>query len=66
MPSGQMVDRIVGIAVGLIVVASIVPVALVTLANATFYTVDPAVVTIVTVLLPILAVISIAIYFLRD
>lgn len=61
----KIVEKIVGIAVGLFVAASIVPAALVSLANATLTGVDPAVITIVTILLPILAVVSIALWFLR-
>lgn len=59
------VGTIVGIVIGLFVVATIVPTALSTLANATLTGVDPAVKTILTVLLPILAVIGIAMLFLK-
>lgn len=60
-----MTSRIVAIAIGLFVVATIIPVALTTLANATLTGVDPAVQTIITVLLPILAVVGVAMMFLR-
>ena len=59
------IKTIVGIVVGLFVVATIIPTALTTLANATLTGVDPAVTTVLKVLLPILAVIGIAMIFLR-
>lgn len=58
--------KIVGIAIGLFVASVIVPSALVSMANATLTGVDASVVTIFQVLLPILAVIAIAMMFLRD
>lgn len=59
------IKSIVAIVVGLFVVATIVPTALTTLANSTLTGVDPAVTTVLKVLLPILAVIAIAIMFLN-
>lgn len=58
--------KIVGIAIGLFVASVIVPSALVSMANATLTGVDASVVTIFQVLLPILAVIAIAMMFLRE
>lgn len=57
--------KIVGVAVGLLVAALLMPVALNSIANATLTNVDAAVITIFQVLLPVLAVIAIAIYFLK-
>jgi hypothetical protein len=57
--------KIVGIAIGLFVAAVLLPSALVTIANASLSGVDASVVTIFTILLPILAVIAIAMMFLR-
>lgn len=62
----ELVNKVVAIAIGLFVAAVILPVALIQMANTTWYDVDPAVVTIVSVLLPILGVVAIAMYFLRD
>lgn len=61
----NLVGKIVGIAIGLYVAALLIPMALEQMANASFFGVDPAVVTIVQVLLPTLAVIGMALYFLR-
>lgn len=58
--------KIVGIAIGLFVASVIVPSALVSMANATLTGVDASVITIFQVLLPILAVIGIAMMFLKD
>jgi len=60
----SVVGRIVGIAIGIFVVATIIPVALVELAGANLTGVDPAVTTILTILLPILSVVAIALMFL--
>lgn len=61
----SMVGRIVGIAIGIFVVATIIPVALTELAGANLTGVDPAVTTILTILLPILSVVAIALMFLN-
>lgn len=63
MESGLMY-KIIGIAVGLLLVAVLVPVALQTLATANVTDVDPTVVTVLQVVLPILAIIAVAIYFI--
>lgn len=55
---------VIAIAIGLFVTAVLLPPALLSLADANVTGVDPAVVTILQVLLPILAVIAIAIAFL--
>jgi len=57
-------EKIIAIAVGLLLVAVLVPVALTTMADANVTGVDPVVVTVLTVLLPILAIIGIALYFI--
>jgi len=66
----ELVNKIIAVSIGLFVAAIILPVALVTLANATWSgsngSVDPAVIVVVTILLPILGVIGIAMYLLRD
>lgn len=61
----SMVGRIVGIAIGIFVVATIIPVALTELSGANLTGVDPAVTTILTILLPILSVVAIALMFLK-
>jgi len=63
MPS-DILNKVVGVSIGLFVAAIILPVALQTLASATMTDVDPTVITVVTILLPVLAVIGIAVYFL--
>jgi len=57
-------SKVIGIAVALLLVAVLVPVALTTLAGANVTGVDDTVVTVLTILLPILAVIGIAMYFI--
>jgi len=57
---------IVNIVVGLLVAGLLLPVALEGIASATLTSVDPAVATMFTVLLPILGVIAIAMLLLRD
>ena len=57
-------SKVIGIAVALLLVAVLVPVALTTLANANVTGVDDTVVTVLTILLPILAIIGIAMYFI--
>jgi hypothetical protein len=60
----SLMSKIIAIAVGLLMVAVLVPIALTTLASANVTGVDPVVVTVLTVLLPILAIIGIALYFI--
>lgn len=62
----DMVEKVVGIGIALFITAIILPLALVTLADANLTGVDDNVVTILTVLLPVLAVIGIALYFMRN
>lgn len=57
---------IVNIVVGLLVAGLLLPVALESIASATLTSVDPAVVTMFTVLLPILGVIAIAMLLLKN
>jgi len=61
-----LLDKVVAISVGLLVAAILMPVALVTMANATFTGVDNTVVIVMTILLPVLAAIGIALYFLKS
>lgn len=58
--------KVVAVAVGLLLVAILVPIGLNVLANANVTGVDPIVVTVLTMLLPILAILAIALFFLRD
>jgi uncharacterized lipoprotein YbaY len=62
----DMMKKIIGIAVGILLVAVLIPVALTTLAGANHSGVDATVWTVLSVLLPILAVIAIALYFVKD
>jgi hypothetical protein len=63
-----LLEKVVAISIGLFVAAIMLPIALVTMANATWSgsngNVDPTVVLIV--LLPVLGVIGIALYFLKS
>lgn len=61
----DLLDKVVAISVGLLVAAILMPIALTTLADANTTGVNESVVIILTVLLPVLAVIGIAMYFLR-
>jgi len=60
----EILNKIIAVSVGLLVLALIFPIALNTLANATMTNVDPTVVTVVTILVPVLAAIGLALYFL--
>ena len=60
----KLLNKVIAVSVGLLVLALIFPIALNTLANATMTNVDPTVVTVVTILVPILAAIGMALYFL--
>lgn len=60
----EILNKIIAVSVGLLVLALIFPIALNTLANATMTNVDPTVITVVTILVPILAAIGLALYFL--
>jgi len=62
----SLLGKVVAISVALFVSAILLPVALETMGNASFGNADSTVVTIATILLPVLAVIGIALYFLRD
>jgi hypothetical protein len=68
MPKDGILGKIIEIAVGLLLVATLIPVALTTLAgtgsNMTAAGVDPIVLTVLMVLLPILAIIGLALYFI--
>lgn len=60
----NLMSKVIGIAVALLLVAVLVPVALTTLASANVTGVDEVVKTVLTILLPILAIIGIAMYFI--
>jgi choline-glycine betaine transporter len=62
----EMVGKVVGIGIALFVTAILLPLGLNALANASMVNVDTNVVTILTVLLPVLAVIGIALYFMKN
>lgn len=64
----SVLGKIIEIAVGLLLVATLIPVALTTMAGShaamTNASVDPVVMTVLLVLLPILAIIGLALYFI--
>ena len=60
----QLLNAIVGAGVGLLIAAIILPIALTTMADANMTSVDATVVTVVTILMPILCSIGIALRFL--
>jgi len=60
----DILTKIVSIAIGIFVVAIIIPPALVQLADATLTNVSASVILVLQVLLPILAIIAIALYFM--
>ncbi len=60
----EITNKAIGIGVSLLVIAIVIPLALRTLAEANVTGVDSTVVTILTVLLPILAIIGLALYFI--
>lgn len=64
MAESPIVTKIMEIAIGLLIVAVMVPIGLTTLAGATLTGVDPTVQTVLLVLLPILAILGIALYFM--
>ena len=61
-----MINKVVAIAVALILIASLVPLGLVQISGANLSGVDPSVATIFTIALPVVAVIAILVWFLRD
>lgn len=61
-----LLGKVVAVSIGLFVAAIILPTALVSIAGANTSGVDPSVVTILQVLLPVLATIAIAMAFLRE
>jgi hypothetical protein len=66
MAMSNIVNKVVGVAVGLLMIALLVPLALSELAKqeAELTTLDPVVKTVLFILTPILAILSLAIYFL--
>jgi len=59
-----VMNKIIVVAMGLLIIAVLVPVALDLLANATLTNVDSTVKTVLQVLLPILAIIGLALLFI--
>lgn len=59
----QLAEKVIGISIGVLVAGIMVPMGLNEIANATMTNVDPAVQTVFTVILPVLAVIGIAVAF---
>lgn len=66
MAISNIVNKVVGVAVGLLMIALLVPLALSELATqeTALTTLDPVVKTVLFVLTPILAILSLALYFL--
>ena len=62
----RLLNGIIGAGVGLLVAAIILPIALTTMADANMTGVDATVVVVVTILMPILASIGIALRFLPE
>ncbi|OGU58433.1 MAG: hypothetical protein A2V66_16350 [Ignavibacteria bacterium RBG_13_36_8] len=62
----EILSKVVAVSIGLVVAGTLIPLGLVTIANANLTGVDETVATIVTVLLPILAGIAIALAFLKE
>ena len=62
----RLLNGVIGAGVGLLVAAIILPIALNTMANATMTNVDATVIVVVTVLMPILAAVGIALRFLPE
>ena len=59
-----MLEKVIGISISVLILAMIFPIALEQLANATLEGVDPTVITVVQVLVPVLAAIGMALYFI--
>lgn len=62
----SILEKIVAVAVGLYVLAAMMPSALTTLAGANLTGVDPGLVTILQVVVPLLGTIAIALVFFRE
>ena len=60
----NLLNGVIGAGVGLLVAAIILPIALTTMADANMTSVDATVVTVVTILMPILCSVGIALRFL--
>lgn len=60
----KILHRIIGISVGLVVAGLLVPMGINSVANATLYNVDPAVSTLFSTVIPVIACIAIVLYFL--
>jgi predicted membrane channel-forming protein YqfA (hemolysin III family) len=61
-----LLQKVVSISVALVIAGSMVPVGLQAIANSNMTGVEEAVATIFTIVVPILAVVGIALYFYRD
>lgn len=61
----DLMGKVVAVAVALLLVAILFPIALNVLADANTTGVDPVVIVVLTMLLPVLAILAIAIYFIK-
>lgn len=64
MAAFTIVERIVGISIGLFVAGVMLPLGMLQLTNASWGNTDPAVVTMVTVLIPVIAAVGVVLLFL--
>lgn len=60
---GSIINKSVEVSVGLIIVASMIPIGLTQIANANLSGTDATVATVFTILLPVLVIVSIVLYF---
>lgn len=60
-----LLSRIIGVAVGIMLIALLIPMGLVMLASANLTGVDATVAQVLTVALPVVAIISLLIYFVK-
>jgi hypothetical protein len=70
MAVGGLVKKIVGVAIGLVLIGTMVPIGLIQLANSTTGMqaagVSPAVITVLTIVVPIVAGVGLIMYFLEE
>lgn len=62
----RLLNGVIGAGVGLLIAAIVLPIALTTMADANMTGVDATVVTVVTILMPILCAIGVALRFLPE
>jgi len=60
------IGKIIGVGLSLFVLGILLPLGLNQIANATMPNVDPAVITVVQILLPVMAVISVVMWYVRS